>query len=96
MLDPVSAASIPKAFERRSEGALAASVDGKRSHAVPGRSHVGMQPTYGWRLLWTRCHRRAGHPKMDVAAIHARWQAEERATLAAVDRKVGIDNESDT
>jgi hypothetical protein len=41
-------------------------------------------------------HRRAGHPEIDVAAIHARWQAQERATLAAVDRKLGIDNESDT
>ena len=34
-------------------------------------------------------------PEMDVAAIHARWQAEERATLAAVDRGLGIDHESD-
>src|SRR5205085_11238894 len=41
MLDPVSAASVPKPFERRSEGALAASVGGKRAHAVPGRSDVG-------------------------------------------------------
>jgi hypothetical protein len=35
-------------------------------------------------------------PEMDVAAIHARWLAEERATLAAVDRGLGIDHESDT
>ena len=35
-------------------------------------------------------------PEVDVAAIHARGQAEERAALAAVDRKLGIDNESDT
>ena len=34
-------------------------------------------------------------PEMDVAGIHARWQAEERATLAAVDRGLGIDHESD-
>jgi hypothetical protein len=91
MLDPVSAASVPKPFERRSEGVLAASVDGKRAHAVPGRSHVG-------------CSRRTAGGRsgrvviavpdileMDVAAIHARWQAEAQATLAAVDRRLGID-----
>jgi hypothetical protein len=33
---------------------------------------------------------------MDLAAIHARWKAEERATPAAVDRSLGIDNDSDT
>jgi hypothetical protein len=35
-------------------------------------------------------------PETDLAAIHARWKAEERATLAAVDRRVGADDESDT
>jgi hypothetical protein len=35
-------------------------------------------------------------PEMDVAAIHTRWKAEERATPAAVDRSLGIDNDSDT
>ena len=35
-------------------------------------------------------------PETDLAAIHARWKAEERAPPAAVDRSLGIDNDSDT
>ena len=35
-------------------------------------------------------------PEVDVAAIHARWRAAERAVLAAIDRSVGIENESET
>ena len=35
-------------------------------------------------------------PEVDIAAIHARWEADERATLPAVERSLGIDDESDT
>jgi len=35
-------------------------------------------------------------PEVDVAAIHARWRAEERAVLAAIDRDLGDDDEAET
>jgi hypothetical protein len=34
-------------------------------------------------------------PEVDVAAVYARWKAEERATLVAVDRSLGVEDESD-
>ena len=34
-------------------------------------------------------------PEVDIAAIHARWEADKRATLPAVERSLGIDDESD-
>ena len=97
MLDPVSAASVPKPFERRSEGVLADSVDEKAFSCRSWAQRCRVQPTYRLEAaLDAFVIAVPDIPEVDVAAIHARWQAEERATPGAVDRSLGIDNDSDT